>query len=173
MVQCVPRLKKELFSCSVVSDSLRPHARGDLQHARLPCPSLFPRVCSNSCPLSRWYYPTISSSVVPFSSCFQSFPSIRIFPNELALCIRWPEYWSFSINPSNECSGLISFRIDWNQSFRIDLLAVQRTLESSPAPQLESINSLALSLLYGPTLRKETPMVFGKKLGVIDFVIQE
>ena len=58
------------------------------------------------------------------------FPVIRVFPNELALCIRWPKYWSFSINPSNECSGLISFRIDRNQSFRIDLLAVQGTLKS-------------------------------------------
>ena len=61
-----------LFSHSVVSDSLRPHG---LQHARLHCPSPSPRVCSNSCPLSRWHPPTISSSVVPLSSCFQSFPA--------------------------------------------------------------------------------------------------
>ena len=77
------------------------------------------------------------------------FPSIRVFSNESALHIRWPKYWSFSfsISPSNEYSGLISFRIDW-----LDLLAVQGTQESSPAPQFQSINSLALSLLYGPTL---------------------
>ena len=78
------------------------------------------------------------------------FPNIRVFSNESALCIRWPKYWSFSsnISPSSEYSGLISFRMDW-----FDLLAVQGTLkESSPAPQFESINSLALSLLYGPTL---------------------
>ena len=77
------------------------------------------------------------------------FPSIRVFPNELALRIRWPEYWSFSFSTSlsNEYSGLISFRTDW-----FDLLAGQRTLKSSPAPQFESINSLTLSLLYGPTL---------------------
>ena len=73
------------------------------------------------------------------------FPSIRIFSNELALRIRWPKYWS--ISPSNEYSGLISFRIDW-----LDLLAVQETQESSPTPQFKSINSLALSFLYGPTL---------------------
>ena len=80
------------------------------------------------------------------------FPSIRVFSNESALHITWPKYWSFSfsINPSNEYSGLISFRIDW-----FDFLAVQGTLqESSPAPQFESNSSLVLSriLLYGPTV---------------------
>ena len=78
------------------------------------------------------------------------FPSITIFSNESALCIRWPKYWSlsFSISPSNEYSRLISFRIDW-----FDLLAVQEDFqESSPALQFKSINSLALSLLYGPIL---------------------
>ena len=74
------------------------------------------------------------------------FPSIRFFSNESVLCIRWPKYWSFTISPSNEYSGQISFRIDW-----FDLLAVQRILkESSPTPQFKSINSLAFSLLYGP-----------------------
>ena len=66
-----------LFSRSVVSDSFRPHG---LQHARLPSPSLAPRVCSNSCPLSWWYHPTISSSVTPFSSCPQSFEASGSFP---------------------------------------------------------------------------------------------
>ena len=75
------------------------------------------------------------------------FPSIRVFSNESVLCLRWPKYWSFSISPSNEYSGLISFWTDW-----WDLLAVQGTLESSPIPQFRSINSLVLSLLYGPTL---------------------
>ena len=76
------------------------------------------------------------------------FPTIRVFSNESSLHIRWPKYWSFSfsISPSNEYSELISFRIDW-----FDLLAVQGTQESSPAPQFKSINSLVLSLLYGPT----------------------
>ena len=79
-----------------------------------------------------------------------TFPSIRIFSNESILRIRWPKYWSFSfsISTSNEYSGLISFR-----SERFDLLAVQGTLkESSPIPQFKSINSSALSFLYGPTL---------------------
>ena len=77
------------------------------------------------------------------------FPSIRVFSNESALCIRWPKYWSFSFNisPSNEYSGLISFRMDW-----LDLLAVQGTLKSSPTPQFKSINSSALSFLYSLSL---------------------
>ena len=75
------------------------------------------------------------------------FPSIRIFSNELALHIRWPKYWSFSISPSNEYSGLISCRIDW-----LDLVAVQGTLKSSPTPQFKSISSSALTFLYSPTL---------------------
>ena len=78
------------------------------------------------------------------------FPSIRVFSSESVLRIRWPKDWSFSfsISPSNEYSGLISFRMDW-----LDLLAVQGTQEFSLAPQLKSINSLALSFLYGPILR--------------------
>ena len=97
-----------------------------IQHARLPCPSLSPRVCSNSCSLSWWCYLTISSSAAPFSFAF-NLSQHQVFSSESALCIRWPKYWSFSfsISPSNEYSGLISFRIDW-----FDLLAVQRTLKS-------------------------------------------
>ena len=77
------------------------------------------------------------------------FPSIRVFSNESALHIRWPKHWSFSYNisPSNEQPGLISFRRDW-----LDLLVVQGTLKSSPIPQFKSINSLAFSFLYSPTL---------------------
>ena len=77
------------------------------------------------------------------------FPSIRVFSNESALCIRWPKYWglSFTISPSNEYSGLISFRMDL-----LDLLTVQVTQESSPTPQFKSINSSALSFLYSPTI---------------------
>ena len=126
------------FSCSVMSDSLQPHG---LQHARPPCPLPTPRVYlmrSNHlilcCPL-----------LLPPSI----FPSIRVFSNESALRIRWPKYWrfSFNISPSNDYSGLISFRMDW-----LDLLAVQGTQESSPTPQFKSISSLALSFLYSPTL---------------------
>ena len=123
-----------LFSHSAMSDSLRPHG---LQHTRLPCPLPTPRSSSNSCPSSQWCHPTISSChrlLLP-----PIFPSIRLFSNELALCIRWPKYWSFSfsISPSNEYSRLISFRIDW-----FDLLAVQGTLKS-----LLEYHSLKASIL--------------------------
>ena len=109
-------------SHSVLSGSLWPH---ELQHARLPCSSPTPGAYSNSCSLSRWCHPAILSSVVPFSSCLQSFLASGSFP--MSLCIRWPKYWSFSfsISPSNKYSGLISFRINC-----LDLLAVQGTLKS-------------------------------------------
>ena len=102
---------------SVMPDSLWPH---ELQHTKLPCPSSTPRACSNSCPSSQWWHPTVSSSVTP--SPIFIFRSIRVFSNESVLHIRWPKYWS--ISPSNEYSGLISFRTDW-----FDLLAVQGTLK--------------------------------------------
>ena len=85
-----------------------------------PCPSPTPRVYSNSCPLSQWCHPTVSSFVILISSCLQSFPASVSFPMSQFFTsggIRWPKYWSFSfsITPSNEYSGLISFRIDWFQ----------------------------------------------------------
>ena len=92
----------------------------ELQHARLPCTSPTPRACSNSCPSSQWCHPTISSSVIPFSSCLQSFPALGSFPMNQFFWI-----FSFSISPSNEYSGLIFFRIDW-----FDLLEVQGTPKS-------------------------------------------
>ena len=106
-----------------MSDSLQPH---ELQHARPPCPSPTPGFHSNSCPSSRWCHPAISSSVIPFSSCPQSL-SESVFSNESTLRMRWPKYWSFSfsIMPSKEIPGLISFRMDW-----LDLFAVQGTLKS-------------------------------------------
>ena len=117
------QIRPDQISRSVVSDIMRPH---EPQHTRTPCPSPTPAIYPNSCPLSWWYHPTISSSVIPFSSCPQSFPASD-FSNESALLIRWPKYWSFSfsISPSNEHPGLISFRMDW-----LDLLAVQGTLKS-------------------------------------------
>ena len=137
-----------VLCCLVVSNSLQPNG---LQHTRPPCPSPTPGAYSNSCPLSWWCHPTISSSVIPFSPSPSSvFPSIRVFSNESVLRIRCPKYWSFSfsISPSNEHSGLIFFRMDW-----LDLLAVQGTLKSLlPTPQSKSINSSVLSFLYCPTL---------------------
>ena len=85
----------------------------DCNTARLPCPSPTPGAYSNSCSLCQWYHPTISSSVVPFSSQLQSY-SVRVFSKDSVLHIRQPKYWSFSfsISPSNKYSELISFRID-------------------------------------------------------------
>ena len=130
------------FSHSVMSDSLWPH---ELQHTRPPYPSPTPRVHPNSCPLSRWCHLTISSSVIPFSSCPQSIHSIRVFSNESTLHMRWPKYWSFSfsISPSNELPGLISFRVDW-----LDLL-VSKGLSrvfSSTTVQKHQFFSVQLSL---------------------------
>ena len=127
------------FSFSVVSNSLQPHKP---QHARPPCPSPTPRVHSES--------------VMPFSHLIlccplllltSIFPRIRVFSTESVIRIRWSKYWSFSISPFNEYSGLISFRMDW-----LDHLAVQVILESCPTPQFKSINSSVLSFFYSPAL---------------------
>ena len=95
---------------SVVSNSLQHQG---LKHTRLPCPSPIPGACSNSSPLSQWFHQTISSSVIPFVSCLQSFPASRSYSNESVLHIRWAKYWSFSfsISPSNEYSGW--FTLGW------------------------------------------------------------
>jgi len=103
------------FSRSVMSDSLWPHG---LQHTRPPCPSKTPRVHSNSHPLSHWCHPAISSSVVPFSLCPQ-FISASVV-SRVNSRMRWPNYWSFSFSiiPSKEHQGLISFRMDWLDSLQ-------------------------------------------------------
>ena len=121
-----------------MSDSSRPY---ESQHARSPCPSPTPGVHSNSCPLSRWCHPTISFSVIPSSSFPQSLPALESFP--MSHLFSWPKYWSFlSISPSNEYSRLISFRIDW-----FDLCCPTNSQEPSPAPQIKSINSLAILMI--------------------------
>ena len=129
-----------------MSNSLWPH---ELQHTRLPCPSASPKVCSNSCPLSQYAHSTVSSSVVPFSSCHQLSQHQGLFLR-VTLHIRWPKYWSFSfiISPSNEYSGLISFKIDW-----FDLLAVQGTLKS-----LLQHHSLKTSILWHSAFSPEKAM---------------
>ena len=165
-------------------------------------------VCSNSCPLSQWCHPAISSSVTTFSSCPQSFPgcwpsvvsdslqsqtwtaahqaslsfnisrsllklmsiesvmpsnhftlchpllllpsifpSIRVFSNELALCIRWPKYWSFSISPPMSIQGWFPLGLTG-----LTPSSPRDSQESSPTPHFERINSSVLSILYGPTL---------------------
>ena len=125
------------------------------QHARLPCPSLSPGECSDSCPLSRWCHPTISSSAVPFSSCLQSLSASESFPMS-QLFTSGGQNWSFSfsISPSNEYSGLISFRIAW-----FDLLAIQGTLKSllqhhclkASVPQCSAFFMVQLSHSYMTT----------------------
>ena len=114
------------FSRSVVSDSLRPH---ESQHSRPRCPSPTPGVYSNSCPLSRWCHPAISSSVIPFSPCPQSLPASGSFP--MSQLFTWGGQ-SIGVSASasvlpvrTDHPGLISFRMDW-----LDLLAVQGTLKS-------------------------------------------
>ena len=130
-----------LFTHSVVSDSLRLHG---LQHARLPCPSLSPGVCSNSCPLSLWCQPTISSSVSPFSFCPQSFPALGSF------LVSWLfASGGQSIGASASASVLPMNIQDWLVWFPC---SPRDSQESSPIPQFKSIDSSALSLLYGPTL---------------------
>ena len=131
------------FSCSIMSDSLQPH---ELQQARLPCPSPTPGVHSNSCPSSRWCHLILCRPLllpaIP--------PSIRVVSNESTLCLRWPKCWNFgfSISPSKEHLGLISFRMDW-----LDLLEIQGTLKNLlQHHQFKSINSSALSFLHSPIL---------------------
>ena len=106
-----------------MSDSLQPHG---LQHARPPCPSPTPGVYPNSFPFSQWCHPTISSSVIPFSSCPQSLPAKGSFQMSQFFASGGQSIGaSFSIRPSNEYPGLTSFRMDW-----LDLLIVQGTLKS-------------------------------------------
>ena len=123
-----------LFSLQVKSDSLGHHG---LQHAQPSCPSPSPGICPSSCPLNQWCYPINSSSGIPFSSCPQFFPESGSFPMSW-LFTSGGQYWSFSISPSNEYTGLISFRIDW-----FDLLAVQGTLKN-----LLQNHSLKVSILW-------------------------
>ena len=113
-----------MFSHSVMSDSLSPHG---MQHTRLPCLSSTPGACSNSCPLMSLMVSNHLTLCHPLLFLPSFFPSMTVLSNELALHIRWPKHWSFSfsISPSNEYSGLISFRIDG-----FDLRAVQGTLKS-------------------------------------------
>ena len=136
------------FNCSVVSSSLRPHG---LQCTKLPCPSRTLGVYSNSCPLSWWCHPTISFSVIPFSSCLQSFAASG------GHLFKW-------VNSSHQVAKVLEFHLQ-HQSFqwifRIDLLqnglvgspcCPRDSQESSPTPQFESTNASVLSFLYSPTL---------------------
>ena len=127
-----------------MSDSLQPHGQ---QHARLPCSPLSQSLLKFMSVKSEM----LSNHLIlchPLPILPSIFATIRILSNELALHMRWAKNWSFrfSISPSNEYSGLISFRSDW-----FDPCSPRDSQESSSAPQVKSIDSLALSLLYGPT----------------------
>ena len=134
------------FSCSVMFDYLQHHG---LRHTRPPCPSPTPGVCSNSCLSSQRCHPTISSSVIPFSSCLQSFPTSGYFPISQFFasgCQSIGVSTLASVHPMNIQ--------DWVPLGRTGLISLQSKVsqESSPTPQFRSINSLALSFLYSPTL---------------------
>ena len=126
------------FTCSVVSNSLWPHG---LQHTRLPCPSPTPWAYSNSCSLHRWCHPNISCSVVPFSSCLQSFPASGSFQISQLFASGGQ-----SIGVSASASVFPINTQDWSPSSPRD------SQESSPTPQFKRINSWALSFLYSPSL---------------------
>ena len=131
-------------SHSVMSDSLRPHG---LQHDRPPCPSPTPRVCPNSCPLSQWCHSTISFSVILFSSHLQSFPASGSF--------QMSQFFTSggqSIGISATSSVLPMNTQDWSPVGWGSPCSPRDSQESSPTPQFKSINSLALSFLYSPTL---------------------
>jgi len=135
-----------VYSYSIMSDSLQPHG---LQHASLPCPSPTPRAYSNSCPSSQWCHPTISSSVIPFSSSLQSFPASGSFPMS-----QFFTTGGQSIIASASASGLPMniqnlFPLGWTSWSSFSLRDSQ---ESSPTPQFKSISSLVLSFLYSLTL---------------------
>ena len=127
-----------LFNWSVTSNSLRPDG---LQHARLPCPLPSPRACSNSCPLSQWCHPTISSSVIPFS-CLQSFPASRSFPMSQLFILGGQSIGALA-------SVLPMIIQDW---FPLGLTDLTSLLSQGLSRVFKSINSLVLNLLYGPTL---------------------
>ena len=132
-----------LFTHSVMSDSLLPHG---LRHTRPPCPSPAPGVCLHSCPLSRWCHPTISSPVIHFSSCLQSFPASGSFPVSQLFASGGQSIGasaSASVLPMN-IQGWIPDWLVWSPCISRD------SQEPALTPQFKKINSLALSLLFGP-----------------------
>ena len=133
-------------SLTIVSNSLWPCG---LQHTRLPCPSPTPGVLPNSCPLSQWRHPTISTSVVPFSSCPQSSPALGSF-----LRSQFFTSGSQRIGASTSASVLPMNIQDWFPLWLTGWIpcSPRDSQESSPTPQLKNINSSVLSFLSSPTL---------------------
>ena len=146
-----------------MSNSLQPHDFHELQHARLPCPSLYSWACFNSCPLSQWCHPNISSSVTPFSSCPQSFPESGSFPMS----------WFFALG--GQTIGIsvwvLTMHIQgWFSLGLTGLVSLQSKglSESSPAPQFKRITSLVLSLLY-VIQTPESAMSGYQSLGLLNY----
>ena len=133
-------------SCSVLSDSLRPH---ESQHARPPYPSPTPGVHPDSCPSSQWCHPAISSSVVPFSSCPQSFPASGSFQMSQLFISGGQNTGVSALTPAIPMNTQDRFPLGWTGLIFLQSMDSQ---ESSPTPQFKSINSLALSSLYSATL---------------------
>ena len=135
------------FSRLTMSDFLRPY---ELQHARPPCPSPTPGVYSNSCPSSQWCHPAISSSVVPFSSCLQSFPALGSFPMSQFFFASGDQGFGVSASASVIPMNIQDwFPLGWTGWISLQSKGLS---ESSPTPQLKGINTFALSFLYSPTL---------------------
>ena len=134
------------FSHSVLSDSLQPHG---LQHTRPLCPSPTPGVNSDSCPLSQWWHPAFSFSVIPFSSCPQSFPASGSFPLSQLFASGGQ-----SVGVSASTSVIPMNTQDWSPLGGLvgSPCSPRDSQESSPTPQFKNINSSALSFLYSPTL---------------------
>ena len=141
-------MKFSQFS-SIAQSCPTPCKSHGLHHTRLPCPSSIPRVCSNSCPLSRWCHPTISSSAVPFSSCLQSLPASGSFQIS-----QFFTSGGQSIGVSASASILTMNIQDWFPLGWTGWISLQSkdSQESSPTPQFKSINSSVLSFLCSPTL---------------------
>ena len=129
------------FSCSVVSNSLQPHW---LQHTRLPCPSPTPRACSNSCPSSQWCHPTISTSVIPFSSSLQSFPASGSFPMS--------QFFTSGDQSIGVLASASVLSVNTQDGLVGSPCCLRDAQESSPTPPFKSVNSSMLSFLYGQTL---------------------
>ena len=159
-----------LFSCQVLSVSLWLHS---LQHARLPCPLPSPRICPSSCPLNWWWHPTISSSVSLFFFCLQSFPASGSFPMSQLFTLG-AMYWSFSISPSEEYLGLISFKIDWFYLLGTQGLSrvfysttVQKHQFFSTLPSLSSVQLLHVYMTTGKSIALTIQTSVGKVMSLL------
>ena len=164
-----------LFSCSAMSDSLQPNG---LQHSRLPCPSLFPGVCSNSCPLSQWCHPTILSSIISLSSCLQSFPASGSFPMN-----QFFSWGSQSIGVSASTSVLPMNIQDWFpsgftcwvslQSKGLSRVFLQHHSSKTSILQCSAFFTIPLSHLYMTTVKTIalTRWIFVSKVMSLLFII--